>query len=183
MAAAMAFAHLTTTDNFCRVHSVISPLLRREPLIALDLQGRLRVAHRERRVSHVLPEFTFRHRARFLIPDVRGNLPRRIWPTIDCDSQHHEFAVAKRCASTLMFECFEKLSLRSTDSHVAARIALTIFEWEVGQAVLRAICRVSFTSFGNRINQRPPSQYDSIPSFSSLPSLILRFTSVTDLRK
>lgn len=100
---------------------------RAPPLIS---QHRFCVTHCERVVGDVLPEFRFRHRACFLIPDVAGNLPRRIWLAIYGHSEHDKFAVAKGRVPTVMLERFYNLIICSTDSHVAARITRNGFEWE-----------------------------------------------------
>ncbi len=112
--------------------SMLFLLFRAELVRRLNLQGRLHVAHCERVIGHVLPKFSLVHRRRFLIPDGTRNLPRRIRTAIDRDSQHDKFAMSERSAMPSMFESFYYTSLCGTDGHVAARIALTIFEWEVG---------------------------------------------------
>lgn len=111
--------------------AVSTSFTRPEPRTALDSQRSFRVTHRECRVSHVLPEFLFRHLACFAIPDVRRDLPRRKWLAVNCNSQHDEFTVPEGSAASSIFESFYAISLCGNDGHVAARIARKEFECEV----------------------------------------------------
>jgi len=98
----------------------------------LNLQGRLHVAHCECVIGHVLPKFTFRHRACFLIPDVAGDLPRRIWLAIHRNAKNNIFLVPERSTPPVMFERFYDASLCGVNGHVAARITLKDLFWKVG---------------------------------------------------
>ncbi len=96
-------------------------LLLRRACQALVSQRDFRIAHRERRVRHVLPEFTFSQGGRFLIPCHRRYLPRGARLAVHRDAQHHKIAVTKWGVASVERDRFYFAALRGYDGHVARR--------------------------------------------------------------